>query len=157
MEIGCATGTLLSVAKSRGLRAYGYDSNPHAQPVALARHGIQIDSGLWVGSDSAQYDLVLCISTLEHLTNPKGLLSEIAAYGKRTGAQAFVSVPFNAEQHSWPDFLNPDPKAGNPLYLCDVHLTHFTKRGFETMARSAGAVQLVRATYGGWTGYWLIF
>jgi SAM-dependent methyltransferase len=155
VEVGCGTGTLLSVAKQDGLRVHGYDSNPHVRPIALERHGIAIDSGWWTGADPARHDLVVCISTLEHLTDPKALAMEIVRYVNRTGAEAFVSVPINSEPSAWPDYLDPDPKAGNPLYLCDVHLTHFTRKGFETLLRSVGATQFERATHGGWMGYWL--
>ncbi|MEQ8482870.1 MAG: class I SAM-dependent methyltransferase [Pseudomonadales bacterium] len=157
LEIGCATGSFLSVAQERGLTTRGHDNNPHVRAAARERHGIDVDMSLWSNATCVEkYDLIVAIMVLEHLVQPARLMGEIGAYCRRMGSAAYVSVPFNAERHHWPDYWVEKPEAGNPLFLCDVHLNHFSRKSFELMASSAGARAIRRFDYG-WMGYWLEF
>jgi len=159
LEIGAGTGTVLAVAKDLGYRVYGFDANPHVRPLASERHDIDILGGYWTSKTlDDSVDLVLCISVLEHLTEPLSVLREIGEYCKVHGAAAFVSVPFVTEEDNWHWLLQEsvnDP--ANPFYLSDVHITHFSRRGFELMAELAGA-SIVEYFGKGWLhSYWLEF
>lgn len=155
VEIGCGTGSFLSVAKARGIKVYGHDTNPYVGQIAYERHGIAVDKELWNAQSEQNCDLVVCISTFEHITTPFDLMMEISAYCKRTGASAYVSVPFATERHQWTSLIEQEiPVSGNPLYLSDVHITHFSKKGFEYMAHKSGARGVVYFKHG-WMGYWL--
>ena len=157
IELGCGTGTFLSVAKSRGITVYGHDTNPHVPTIARERHGITVDSSMWTATScTTAYDLLVCISTFEHLVEPRALMAEIATYCRRTKAAAYISVPFATERTHWDQVLVAKPELGNPLYFADVHLTHFTKKGFEMMAGHYGATELTYFKHG-WMGYWLEF
>ncbi|MEO1553319.1 MAG: class I SAM-dependent methyltransferase [Pseudomonadota bacterium] len=158
IEIGCATGTLLSVARNRNVQVYGFDTNPYAKTIAWERHGIVIQNQLWNRNTIVKaVDVVACISVIEHLENPAALMNEIGAYCSRHGAAAFVTVPFVTERCDF-DWLNvPVPKTiKNPFYLVDVHINHFSRKAFEKLARDAGATTIRRA-HMGWVGYWLEF
>ncbi|MEQ1671642.1 MAG: class I SAM-dependent methyltransferase [Hyphomicrobium sp.] len=144
IEIGCGTSTMRSIGRERGMDVIGYDTNPVAAPIALARHNIEIQPCLW-GHDtlSKKYDLVVCISTLEHVPDPNGLIHEIATYCKRHGSVAFVSVPFTCKRSQWHFRLEPVPKdISNPYYLSDVHIYHFSRHGFEQMSWRHGATKV---------------
>jgi len=158
LEIGCGTGTLLAVGAKRGLRVHGHDTNPYAPAIALERHGLVLDTTLWSNETAKeQFDLVVCISTFEHLTTPRALMAEIANYGRRTGAEAFISVPFGTERDAWTHLLEAVPTAPtNPLYLSDVHINHFSHKGFQKMAADYRAIEMEPFTHG-WAGYWLRF
>lgn len=158
IEIGCGTGTMLSIGRERGLDVIGYDTNPYAAPIAKARHGIDIEARLWDNQTLARkYDLVVCISTLEHVPDPNGLVHEIATYCRRHRSAAFISVPFTCERDQWHFLLEPVPKdLSNPYYLSDVHINHFSRGGFEQMCRKHGATT-VEYFPRGWIGYWLEF
>ena len=156
LEIGCGTGTFLRVGKDRGVAVTGYDSNPYVKPIAAERHGIVVDDGLWTADDPTRFDMVVCISTIEHLTNPATLVTQISKYCKRTGAMCFLSVPFNAEKVSWTTFMTDTPKLSDAIYFSDVHLTHFTRQGFESFLRRCGASRFEAARHG-WSGYWVEF
>ena len=127
---------------------------------AKKRHNIEVHQHLW-NSDTLteKYDLVLCISVMEHLSDPLALMREIAIYCKRHGSIAFVSVPFITEKEHLPSFLiEPVPLApSNPLYHVDVHINHFSKKGFESMAKTAGAIDVMYYPYGWMHSYLLTF
>ena len=157
IEIGCATGTFLSVAKSKGISIYGHDTNPYVSAIAQERHEIIVDSSIWTSKSTlVSYDLLVCISTFEHLLDPRALMAEIADYCRRTKAAAYISVPFAFERTQWDQILVENPEMGNQLYFSDVHLTHFTKKGFEALARNYGATEITYFKHG-WMGYWLGF
>ena len=158
LEIGCGTGTLMSLARERGLKVHGHDTNPYVPQIALRRHNLRIDTSYWDrGSTDEKFDLVVSISTFEHLPDPQYLLAEIAAYCKQHGSAAFISVPFMVERDDWHYLLEPEPKEiRNPLYLVDVHINQFSRKGFEIMARNAGATHIEYYPRG-WIGYWLRF
>jgi SAM-dependent methyltransferase len=157
IEIGCGTGSFLSVAKSRGMAVYGHDTNPHVPAISLERHKIKVDPSIWTEVGTAErYDLVVCISLFEHIPDPRHLIAEIATYSRRTGAAAFISVPFATERNQWAQLLIDNPVAGNPLYLSDVHITHFSRKGFELMAKTFAPRELTYL-YHGWMGYWIEF
>ena len=115
-------------------------------------------SGLWTpDSHQEKYDLIVSISTLEHLEQPRTLFSEISEYCSKHSSATFISVPY-FEKESWPELLkeNTAETPGTFLYLSDVHIIHFTKRGFVKMASDFGAESV---TYfpRGWLGHWVEF
>lgn len=62
IEVGCATGTLLSVAKSRGIEGVGFDLNRHAVRIGRQRHSLDLRDTLWTANTLAEkWDLVCCI------------------------------------------------------------------------------------------------
>ena len=158
LEIGCGTGTLLSRARDRGLRVTGHDTNPYVAAIARERHNLEISNAIWTqDTTDEKVDLIVSISTLEHLTDPRSLLSDIAAYCKRHGSQAYLSVPFISERKDWGYLLEETPKEiANPFYLVDVHINHFSKKGFAMMCAAAGATT-IEFFPRGWIGYWLKF
>jgi len=158
IEIGCGTGTLMAQARQRGMKVIGFDTNPYAPPIARERHNIEIETELWAHDTLAEkYDVVVCISTMEHVPDPQGLMREIATYCRQHNSAAYISVPFMVEREDWHYLLEEKPSTiQNPLYLVDVHINQFSRKGFETMARNEGAT-VVEFFPHGWIGYWLEF
>lgn len=157
IEIGCGTGTLMAVGREMEKQAVGYEVNPYAVEIAK-RNELDVRHELWSSETlSEKYDLVTAISVFEHLPNPRELMEQVATYCRQWGSQAFISVPFATEKEDWFHLLEENPTyPENPLYLVDVHINHFSKRGFVTMAADFGATHIEFLPCG-WWGYWLKF
>ena len=79
LDIGCRTGTMVSLFDSFGLDARGID--PAAQPVEMGRSaGRKLDIGFveQQGYASNSFDIVTMYEVIEHLPNPDVVLSEIS-------------------------------------------------------------------------------
>lgn len=160
LEIGCGTGTLLEVARTEyNMRVIGYDTNPHAINLGLSQHkGINLIHDYWTAqSFEEKYDLVLCISIMEHLDQPMILMQEVAEYCKKHQSSAFISVPY-FERDKWDLLLeqNPNDNPASDLRMAYAHVVHFTKRGLVAMAGRCGATSAVFFPRG-WRGHWLEF
>jgi SAM-dependent methyltransferase len=160
IEIGCGTGTMLEVASTEfGMQVVGFDTNRHAINAGRSIHpGLDLRHDMWTAqSFEEKYDLIVCISVLEHLSHPMQLMLEISEYCKKHASLAFVSVPY-FERDKWDLLLQTDP-GGSPssdFRLVDVHVIHFTKRGLVALAGNCGASS---ATYfpRGWQGHLIEF
>jgi SAM-dependent methyltransferase len=160
LEIGCATGTLLSVAREEfGMRVKGFDTNKYAINEGLKGHqGIELIPDYWFADTlTEKFDLIVCISVFEHLPEPISLMREISEYCHKHNSACFVSVPY-FERDKWNEMLEDDPgkNPASDLRLIDVHVLHFTKRGLATMATKCGATSVVYFPRG-WRGHWLEF
>ncbi|MFD0987282.1 methyltransferase domain-containing protein [Methyloligella solikamskensis] len=129
-EIGCGIGTLLNVARDRGMEIVGHDVNAVAIEHAKTEFGLALSSALWTAeTPTPPVDLYLCIMVLEHMEDPGLLLRELCKAAMAQQAALFVSVPF-LNRKKWHFILEPDPMtAGTPFFDNDVHVTHFSKKG----------------------------
>lgn len=151
LEIGCGIGTTLSVAKKYFPKVTGYDLNYRAIDYGKKKFELDLKSEMWSATTTENYDIVLCISVLEHLEHPRKLFAELAKSVKKSGGALFVSVPF-FEKYKWKYILNPDPKVpGTPFFCNDVHITHFSKAGLIKLAKQNGATSIVPIVQG-WQG-----
>ncbi len=138
-EIGCGIGTLLGVARERGMEIVGYDVNGLAIEYAKTELGLDLNSTLWSSETSTPpIDLYLCISVLEHIDEPRPLLSELCKAAQAQQAALFISVPF-VDEDKWHFILDPDPwTSGTPFFDNDVHVTHFSTKGLLTAFEQFG-------------------
>ncbi len=153
LEVGCGIGTFLSVAKEEyGLAVEGYDVNEEAIAWGNEHFGLKMNAGEWNASRPDAADLVVSISCLEHIAEPRPLLAEMASYAVRRRAAVFISVPmFNPR--SW-RYLEEgcEHDAGSPFFDNDVHVTLFSSLGLVEAMRQFGlpAFQVVKRK--GWAG-----
>jgi SAM-dependent methyltransferase len=156
LEIGCGTGTLLKVFKDANLEVYGYDINPFVKEIAKTRHNLDIRIDLWNAKKlEKKIDLLICISTLEHIENPRNLFSEISIFCKKHNSSAYISVPF-FDKDKWDWFYKDNSEKTAPFFNPDCHINHFSKRGFIIMAGQFGAKSVEYFPHG-WRGYWVTF
>ncbi|MGE3758671.1 MAG: class I SAM-dependent methyltransferase, partial [Pseudobdellovibrionaceae bacterium] len=143
IEIGCGTGIMIKAAKDLGLQAVGYDINEAAIEYGKKNFGADLRAELWDPQKQIEkVDLIFCIMVLEHLENPRPLVFQMAEAAKKYNAKIFVSVPF-LNRDRWHFILNPDPKVPNtPFFNNDVHVTHFSRKGMEKLAKEAGATNV---------------
>ena len=152
LEIGCGIGTTLYVARNYFPRVKGYDINHYAVNYGIEKFELDLKCEMWDAGKTEPFDLILCISVLEHLEDPRKLFSELAKSAFKSGGALFVSVPF-LDRNRWKYILNPEPTVeGTPFFDNDVHITHFSTKGLNELALQNGCTS---ATFiaAGWAGY----
>jgi len=98
LEIGCATGGLLSVFKRRGFaNLVGADPSPACAEAARRVHGVEVRVATMAQLSDWQerFDLVLMIGVLEHLREVRPAVRTVAERTK-PGGLLYAAVP-NAE------------------------------------------------------------
>jgi SAM-dependent methyltransferase len=159
LEIGSGIGTSLNVAQTEfGMKVIGFDINKYAIELGKITYpNLNLHHQYWqMDSVPEKYDLLVCISVLEHLNSPRQLFSEIENYCKKHSSSAFISVPY-FEREDWDLLLKENTAEGNSvLRLVDVHVVHFTRQGLVHMASSYGATSALYFPRG-WQGHWLDF
>jgi ubiquinone/menaquinone biosynthesis C-methylase UbiE len=88
LDIGCATGILLDQAKIKGWDVYGVDLSKWALNHAREKYGIKnLFQGALKNADYPpnHFDAIVMKDSIEHLTDPKGMLIEIRRILKPDG------------------------------------------------------------------------
>ncbi|MCA9025830.1 MAG: class I SAM-dependent methyltransferase [Planctomycetaceae bacterium] len=123
LDVGCGRGVLLSSLADRGHEVHGMDVSETAVAGADPRADIRVAPCITkVGYPSDHFDQVILWHVVEHLTNPREVLSEINRILK-PGGQVIVAVPnFSSWQARW---------SGAAWFHLDLprHLFHFPLRG----------------------------
>jgi len=93
LDVGCSTGFVVEAAKNEGWDAVGIDLNPSAIEFGQSR-GLDLrNNSLDQISFSENYfDVISLFDVLEHLTNPKDIISQALYYLKNDGL-IFLYVP----------------------------------------------------------------
>lgn len=78
LDIGCAAGFALKVAKGRGWEVHGVEVSRFAAEYARKEFGIDIFNGTLEESHypDQYFDLIITYGTIEHTTEPKAFLKE---------------------------------------------------------------------------------
>jgi len=94
IDVGCAFGYFLEVAKSRGWTAEGVEVSPFACRIARENTGVPVHAGtlLDLRLASSSYDAATMWDMLEHSFNPSGELREANRILK-PGGYLFLTVP----------------------------------------------------------------
>ena len=94
LDIGCGTGTLLGLLKRRGFRVRGVDFSSEAAKIAEAENGVDVAVGSLEGArfPDRSFDIVTLFHVMEHVTNPRQVLAEVARVLKPDGA-VVLQVP----------------------------------------------------------------
>ncbi|MBK7950963.1 MAG: class I SAM-dependent methyltransferase [Deltaproteobacteria bacterium] len=133
LDIGCSTGDLLVGLAREGWRRSGLEPSPRAAEKACAR-GLDVAVGEIerAAIPAGAFDLVTCISVLEHVSDLEAALAKIAI-ALRPGGLAIVEVP---------DSTRPEAQIAEFYSL--EHLSHFT-RG--TLTRALGLAGLAPVAF----------
>lgn len=88
LDVGCGSGTLLGLMKQRGFRPTGLDFSAEAADVAQRENGVRVVIGsLDQARFSAEsFDLVTLFHVMEHVANPRAVLTEVTRILKPDGA-----------------------------------------------------------------------
>jgi 2-polyprenyl-3-methyl-5-hydroxy-6-metoxy-1,4-benzoquinol methylase/ribosomal protein S27E len=133
LDVGCATGLFLEVARDAGAKAEGLDLSGFAVEQArnkgfTVRQGQLADAGLADGS----FDVLTMWDIIEHVTDPQGLLKECHRVLAPGGALA-ISTP---DAGSWLAWLLGGRWLG--YRSLDEHLYFFSRASLARMLDAAG-------------------
>lgn len=93
-DVGCFTGLLLAVARSRGWTGYGVEPSRWAAELAREQHGLTVaESTLDSIEDPKElFDVVTLIDVIEHLRDPQQALARVRRLLRSEG-YLYVSTP----------------------------------------------------------------
>ncbi len=138
LDVGCATGEFLQLARERGWETFGLDVSPYA--IAEARRRYELDVQVSALTDATlapeSFDVVHMNHVLEHLPDPNAALA--AAHGVlRAGGWLVAEVPYefyNAAE-TWRRIFRRAVKRATPGVY---HLSFFSPRTLARVMRQNG-------------------
>ena len=92
LDFGCAVGLFVRVAQERGWQAIGYDRSEWAASYGRKNFGVDIRSGDLPAFAEGSFDLVTLWDCIEHLTNPREVVSRIRYWLEPGGLLAVNTV-----------------------------------------------------------------
>lgn len=144
LEIGCATGALLSTFAKGGWSATGVETGASMAAYARATFGLDVRTGTLESADLPRhsFDAVVATHLLEHLNDPESFL-RAALLAMRADGSLFLITPnvdgFQARimQARWRSAIRD-------------HLFLFSKRTLAASLATAGFKVDYMGTWGGW-------
>lgn len=92
LEVGCATGLFLEMAKNDGWDVFGVEPSSWAAKIAKKKYKLPVFNGtLKEAGLKEKFDVVVLIDVLEHTAKPRKLLLEIAKVLKPKGLLCLVT------------------------------------------------------------------
>lgn len=127
LDIGCSQGHLLQSLQLPQWQCTGLEPSRHAATIARER-GIEVIEGFIEDTDlqSEKFDVVLCISTLEHVYDLRSTMENIAS-SLKMGGLLFLEVP---------NSLAPVPQIAE--FYSFEHLSHFSPASLKRLLNSYG-------------------
>ena len=94
LDVGCGGGTLLGLLKQRGFNPLGVDFSQEAARVAERDNGVRVIVGSLEQAvfPRESFDIVTLFHVMEHVTNPRAVLAEVARVLKPDGV-VILQVP----------------------------------------------------------------
>ena len=94
LVVGCSTGLFLKTMRARGWQAVGVEPSAYASAYAREQFGLDVQTGTLESAEfpSASFDVVSLWDVLEHVTDPRATLTEIARI-LRPGGLLALSLP----------------------------------------------------------------
>jgi 2-polyprenyl-3-methyl-5-hydroxy-6-metoxy-1,4-benzoquinol methylase len=94
LDVGCGSATLLGLLKYRGFRPLGVDFSAEAARVAKAENGVRVVVGSLEQASfpGESFDVVTLFHVMEHVTNPRRVLSEVSRILRPEGV-VILQVP----------------------------------------------------------------
>ena len=138
LDIGCATGELLDLARNRGWEAFGVEVSEYAADSVIKKHGLNIFKGTL---EEARYpdnyfDAVCAGDILEHLGEPHNFLREIRRILKTKGL-LYLSFP-NADSFYYKFFAFICRFNHKNYFLLPYHTYHFGRSTIELLLDKTG-------------------
>jgi 2-polyprenyl-3-methyl-5-hydroxy-6-metoxy-1,4-benzoquinol methylase len=134
LDVGCAFGFFLEVARERGWQVSGVEMSEYAARYASREFGLDVinhDAESWTYPER-EYDVITMWDLIEHLRDPAGTLRKLALALKEDGLLV-LSTP---DVESLPARLMKERWLG--WQLRNEHLHYFSPSTLERMLDSAG-------------------
>jgi len=136
LDFGCGKGKFASIAKNKGWQVKCVETAKERAEYAKKIYGLEVSTNLYsTGKLFNQYfDALILFHVLEHLANPKILLSELIKHNLKKEALVVIEVPNIKSLQA--------RIAGSKWMHLDIprHISHFTSVQLEQMARESGLV-----------------
>src|SRR3989344_7486773 len=87
LEIGCARGVFLDMARSAGYKVQGIEANPYASKYAHKFFNLQVTTTKFesVKKNFGKFDIIVAYDVIEHVPNPSGFIKKITTFLKPGG------------------------------------------------------------------------
>ncbi|GAB4139399.1 MAG: hypothetical protein Tsb009_08290 [Planctomycetaceae bacterium] len=132
LDIGCGRGTLLSSLADLGFEAHGFDISTTALEGVDPRATVRAAGSLIEAAyPENHFDMVVIWHVLEHLSNPKEVLTEIRRILKPHGELAVAVPNFSSWQARW-------SQAGWFHLDLPRHLFHFNSENLRQLLEDVG-------------------
>jgi len=144
LDVGCATGVFLDMAKNKGWDPYGVDISEYAVNYARDKFGLKVETKELqdVNFPSAYFDVITIWDTIEHVPNPRQILQECQRILKDDGLLFIVTVDEDSLIPRIADMLyrTTGKKLKKPVKLVHPihHITHFSKLTITQMLHNTG-------------------
>lgn len=139
LDIGCATGEVLSVADKRGFKTFGLEANETERQFAMDRHGLEVANEYidetTLHKYKGQYGVISMYGVLEHIKDPQSIIRNIAAM-QEPGDNLTLEVPHYPSISSYSQILFPDKVNRN--IIPPFHLYLFSEKGLVKMLEAHG-------------------
>lgn len=131
LDIGCAFGLFLKVAKERGWEVHGVELSKHSAEHAK-KLGLDVFNGTLedAGYPAGHFDAVVMIELIEHLPDPKGTLKEVNRVLKGGG---YVMI-----QTANVDSITARLDGKRWHYFLPGHLHYFSRKTLRRMLEETG-------------------
>lgn len=94
LEVGCAQGDLLAIARKRGWNVHGIEISPEPSARARRAYGIPVEVGTLeeVGPTLGRFDVAIATDVIEHVPSPRRFLEAMRAV-LHPGGLAIIETP----------------------------------------------------------------
>lgn len=141
LDIGCAEGTLIDIAKKRGWDVTGIEPNKNFIKWAKKNYDIEIIQGSIPNKRlrKGSFDVITLLDVVEHVPDPEKFLRECSHLLKK-GGNMFISTPDFSSIHSrlmgrkW-------------FYILNIHLFYFTRDTLKPLLEKAGLRLMAKKHY----------
>lgn len=143
IEIGCARGLQLDVAKSHGWQTYGTDLSENNVSICREKGHQVCQGGVEAAFDLKKdgFDVVACLDVIEHVQEPLTFLKECAALMAEDGIMIVTTPNYSGVVAR---LLGPR----DPFMTPPEHLNFFTRSGMHHLFRECDLQVVKRATFG---------
>ncbi len=130
LDVGCATGNFLKLARSRGWDVAGIELSEWAVRTANEDHNLRVLQGSLPDPrvPSADYDVVTIFGCIEHLSDPRVVLQDIRRALKPEG---LLMLSTGVLQHE-------DPHRVSKWYYPPWHLYYFSEQTIRALLSECG-------------------
>jgi len=144
LEVGCATGALLSAFAQAGWDAKGVEAGPSMAAFARSNFDLDVIAGTieTAALSGDAFDAVVATHLIEHLNDPRSFLREVRRVMRKDGRMYLVTP--NA------DGLQARLMASRWRSAIRDHLYLFSARTLRAMLASEGFAVEYLGTWGGW-------
>lgn len=141
LDVGCGPGLFLDEAKKKGWDVQGLDLSGWAAEYAKDHFGVQVTTGTLLDAHfpDRSFDVIVMNDVIEHVENPKAVLSEIRRILKNDGV-LYLSTP--DIESVWSRFLGARWWGINKF-----HLFYFSRKTLEKMFHTVGFKSLRYSSY----------